>query len=361
MFSNNVDNELLFNKATQCLQKGKNEEAVSLFDQLIMKEPENVHFLNGKGSGLMQAGRLDDAEEVFDKSLSIKDNPMALLNKAFIYGYKNDYDNAILYCDKAIDLDPNLKLMVLDIKNGFIEKKAENSGPDEFNSEAQELIDKANRLKEEESYWEGEHVFELEPVYPKFKKVTFWEAWELYEDAIRKDANCESVVVSYINKLKSSFIQEFMFFDITQRDDFHIESNLSRLKLNIIKQMFLGKNFIRAQALVDEILETIDENDLDAINYKGVLLFYYDEVDEAIECFDKLIETGDEIYSFYAKFNKAFALRRKSMISGDLDYMVQALDIYDEMLKNSSIFNKIKPYQREILDKLQGFMKVPLF
>lgn len=51
------------------------------------------------------------------------------------------------------------------------------------------------------------------------------------------------------------------------------------------------------------------------------------------------------------------------MLSEDLEYKVQALDIFDEMLKqsNADVFNKIKPYQRKILDKLQDFMNVLLF
>ena len=104
MITNNPENRKLFNKATDCLQEGKNDEAVEIFDQLIEREPDNVHFLNGKGSGLMQSGYLDEAEEMFDKSLNIEDNPMAYLNKAIICGHKNEYDNAIEYCDKILDL-----------------------------------------------------------------------------------------------------------------------------------------------------------------------------------------------------------------------------------------------------------------
>ena len=112
---------------------------------------------------------------------------------------------------------------------------------------------------------------------------------------------------------------------------------------------------------IQEILTTIDENDLDAINYKGALSFYFDDIDEAIECFEMVSKSGNGVYMFYADFNKAFAFRRKAMITGDYDYMVKALDIYDEMLKDPQSFEIVKPYQREILDKIQSFMNVPLF
>ena len=100
---------------------------------------------------------------------------------------------------------------------------------------------------------------------------------------------------------------------------------------------------------------------MDAICFKGALLFYSDDVDEAIKCFDRLIECDDEIYNVFGEFNKAFVLRRKTMITKDAEYMIQALDIYDKMLKDSFSYDKVKPYQREILDTIQDIMKVPLF
>ena len=54
-FTNSIENELLFSKATQCLQENENEEAISLFNQILKTEPDNIHALNGKGSGLMQS------------------------------------------------------------------------------------------------------------------------------------------------------------------------------------------------------------------------------------------------------------------------------------------------------------------
>ena len=364
MVSEDISNKLLFNEATQCLQEDKNDEAIELFDYLIEREPDNVHFLNGKGSGLMQSGRIDEAEDIFNKSLAMEDNPMAYLNLAIISGHKEDYDSAIGYCDKALELYPSFKDVVQGLRNNYIEKKNEQSGHDfdEFNPEAQELINKANALKEADEFWQGDEAYEsIAPETPKFKKITVWDAWELYEDAIKKDPRCEAMATSQINDIKSSLITEFLFFDISQKDDFDPKSERDMLKLTVMKELFIDKGYMLAQAATNQILSTIDENDLDALDYKGALSFYFDDVDDAIECFDKLSQSDDGIYRFYGDFNKAFVLRRKAMLTGDLEYMVQAMDIYDEMLKDPRSFDKVKPYQREILDKLQDFMKVPLF
>lgn len=363
-FASDLENRVLFNKATECLQERKNEEAIELFEELIKREPVNIHALNGKGSGLMQAGRLDEAEEVFNQSLAIKESEMAYLNKAIISGNKGDYDNAIKLCDKAAELYPGLKDVANGVKNNFIEKMNQNADDDfnEFNPEARALIEKANALKDKDEMWEGDELHnELMKDTPKFKKVTVWEAWRLYEEAMEKDPSCEKRVISYINELKAKLIQEFLFFDISQNEDFNPGRELDHLKLIVMKDILMDNDFTHASIVTKQILTTIDENDIDAINFKGAISFYFDELDEALDCFEKVSKNGNGIYEFFGDFNKAFVLRRKTMVTHDAEYMVQAMDIYDEMLKDPQTYDKVKPYQREILDTLQDFMGVPLF
>lgn len=361
-FTNSIESEVLFSKATKCLQEQENEKAVELFDQLLKREPDNIHALNGKGSGLMQSGRMEEAEEVFNQSLKIKDNEMAYLNLAIINGNRGDYDKGIEYCDKVIALYPGLKDVAIGLKNTFLENKNESMGSDlgQFNSEAQELIAQANELKDKEEIWHDDRISNLQPNMPEFRKVNEWKAWGLYEAAMRKDPKCEALAVSSINEIKEKLIKEFMFFDITQNEDFDPQREIDNLKLKIMMHIYNGE-FTVAMAAVEQILTTIDENDLDALNYKGTLLFYLDEIDESIKCFETIAGSGNGIYEFYGDFNKTFALRRKTMVTGDAEYMVQAMDIYDEMLKDPQTFQKVKPYQREILDTLQDFMGVPLF
>ena len=339
-FTNSSENELLFSKATECLQNNENEEAIELFEKILENEPDNIHALNGKGSGLMQSDRMDEAEEVFNQSLRIKDSEMAYLNKAIINGNSGNYGKAIEYCDKVIELYPQLKDVALGMRNNFMEKMNDgNSKLEGYNDNAQELISKANAFKDENR---------------------IWDAWEAYEQAIEADENCENEVHSYINELKSKLIQEFLFFDVTQKDNFSPENEVCMLKFNVMKHMLLDEDFTLALLATKQIL-SLKEDDIDAIDYMGAISFYFDEIDEAIGHFKSVAEKGDGIYAFFGDFNRAFALRRKSMITGDLGHMVEALDIYDEMLKDPAAYDKVKPHQREILDKLQDFMGVPLF
>ncbi|MBE6493883.1 MAG: tetratricopeptide repeat protein [Methanosphaera stadtmanae] len=362
-FTNSIENEILFDKATRCLQEAKNEEAVILFEKLLEKEPDNIHALNGKGSGLMQAGHIDEAEEIFNLSLKIKDNEMANFNLAIIYRYKKDYDTALKYIDKTIELYPHLRDTAYGFRNEIINDMNKNNiNQEDFSRDAQELIDKANILRDKNEIWQSDELHEeLSPNNKEFKKITLWDAWQLYEEAIEKDSRCEKTVTSLINELKNSLLQEFLFFDITKNNDFNPEREIDKLKLMIMKHIYIEKNITAATSATNQILTTIDENDIDALNFKGALYFYFDELDKAIECFEKVAINGDGVYKFFADFNKAFVLRRKTMVTHDAQYMVEAMDIYDEMLKNPAIYDKVKPYQREILDKLQEIMDIPLF
>ena len=340
-FTNSAENELLFNKATEHLQERENSEAIELFDKILLTEPDNINALNGKGSGLMQSNRMDEAEKVFNQSLSIKDNEMAYVNKAIIYGNFGNYEKAIKCCDKVIELEPELGDIIHAMRADFIEKmnKTNPSNSENYNSEAQKLINKANALKDENK---------------------LWDAWDNYNQAINADADCENKVYFYINELKLKLIKEFLFFNVTMDDDFNPQNEVCMLKLNVMKAMFIDNKFTKALIDTKQIL-TLQEDDIDAMNYMGAISFYFDEVDEAIKHFEAVAEKGSDIYVFFAKFNKALVLRRKFMITRDFNCMVQALDIFDEMLKNPELYDKVKPHQRELLDKIQDIMGVPLF
>ena len=90
------------------------------------------------------------------------------------------------------------------------------------------------------------------------------------------------------------------------------------------------------------ILEN-DETELDILNQKGTLLYFYDRPSEAIECFDECLKI-DKNYS-YALFNKGMVLRSMHKLS-------EALKCFDELLKTPENYEKVKPYQLEILGTL---------
>lgn len=326
--------EELFDQATSCLQNNENEKAVKLFDEVLEIIPDHIHSLNGKGSGLMQAGRMKEAEEVFMYSLSVSESEMAYLNLALIAKNKKDYETAIKYCDKGAEIQPELEDVATVVKNSIKKEMAESSSkivPDDLNAEARQLIAEGDAF---------------------FSEMKYWDALEAFESALVKDSSCANHVNPLIDKTKIKILGKFIYFNIFEQEGFP-NGELDRLKVQSYKEMVIDGNYAAALLAMDEIL-SIDNRDLDALNMKGSLLFYFDRNEEAIECFDKCLEIDNPIQNFYASFNKGLVLRRMYKLP-------EALDIFDELLKEPAAYDLVKPYQREILDKLEEFMGVKLY
>lgn len=320
-----------FSEATECLQNQQNEKALEIFDEILEEEPDFIHAINGKGSALMQMGRLDEAEEVFNHSLEVAESEMAYLNKSIISRKNEDYENALKYCDRAAELQPSLKDLTAGLKHDILKEMGDNSTADmsQFSDEISNLIKEGRSLKAEGKLWDG---------------------LDKFESAIKKNSDCKEIVVPLINEIKDILLRQFLFFDISQKENFG-KSEIDQFKIRILKAIMIDEDPTLAMITVNQALD-IDGDDLDVLNYQGALLFYFDENEKAIECFDKCLSINEDY--IFALFNKGMVLRRMWKLP-------EALDVFDELLKIPNAYDKVKPYQREILDKLEDFMGVKLY
>ena len=292
------------------------EKALNIFDEILEIEPDNIDALNGKGSCLMKLNRFDEADQYFNHSLSICKNSSALLNKGIIFKQKNDFENALTYYDKACKVNPKLENIVNILKNEITNVNDE-IDLSEFNDEANELIKQGIEFKNQ-------------------KKL--WDSLDSFMRAIEADETCKEHVNELIGEIKSIFQKEFLYND----DQFNSDSKIDRLKMQALRALIKENNPSKALTLMDLVLE-LDENDINTLNHKGGVLFICDEYEKAIECFDTCLSI-DKDYS-YALFNKALVLRI-------MNKLPEALQCFDELLKTPQNYNKVKPYQLEILDKL---------
>ena len=74
------------------------------FEELLEIDSENIDALNGIGSAYMKLNNLDEAENYYDKSLSICENSSAFLNKGNIWKHRNNNEKALYYYDKHVKL-----------------------------------------------------------------------------------------------------------------------------------------------------------------------------------------------------------------------------------------------------------------
>ncbi len=287
------------------------EKALEIFDEILEIEPESIDALNGKGSSLMKMNKLDEAEEYFNQSLSICENSSALLNKGNICKHQKNFNNALSYYDQALKINPNLENIINILKSEITDANETN-----FN-ETDELIQKGIELK---------------------NKNRMWDSLDIFMKVIESDPNSIDQAIEHINEIKSVLKKEFIYED----SEFDINNKIDRLKMQAMKALIKEDNPQKALTLMNLVLEE-DKNDINTLNRKGGVLFICSEYQKAIDCFDKCLRINKDYTC--ALFNKAIVLRV-------MNKLPEALQCFDELLKIPQNYDKVKPYQLEILDKL---------
>ncbi len=103
--------EELVQMAHDALNSAQPNRAIKLFTRLHELVPENCDFLNGLGLATRAAGRLDDALEIFDKTLAIDPGFLSgYSNKGLVYTDREEYEQAMAAFAKAFEIDPDYAL-----------------------------------------------------------------------------------------------------------------------------------------------------------------------------------------------------------------------------------------------------------
>ncbi|MBR5504561.1 MAG: tetratricopeptide repeat protein [Methanobrevibacter sp.] len=294
--------------------------ALELFNEILEEEPYNINAINGKGSALMKLHKNEDALKVFDFSLSIEENSSAYLNKGIIAKGNEDYRNALKYFDKALDYNQRLNSIVSLLKNEILETV-------DFETSDIGLLydfeDEANSLIKESFAYR--------------KQNQLWDALDCLEEAIEKDPKCKNSANDLIKKLTLTIKKEFGYREINSKS-----TKINKLKFLTIKSIIVEDNPHKALLLTDKIFE-IDKDDTDALNYRGIIYFSMNEYEKAIESFDKCLSI-DPDYTC-AIFNKGLVFRRMKLFD-------KSLKCFNTVLNYSNFLKKVKPYQEEVLTKI---------
>lgn len=290
------------------------ENALKIFDEILEIEPENIEAINGKGSTLMKLNKLDKAEICFNHSLSLQENPSAFLNKGNICKHRNNLDKAFQYYDKACELNPNLKSIVNILKNEVATNETYLNG---FNEQANELIEKGIKLKNENK---------------------LWDSFETLMEAIAADRTCKKHVNELIDDILIIIEKEFKYDDYK----FDINNKIDRLKIQALRAFNEENNPKKALTLFNLILE-INKNDINTLNHKGGVLFICKKYKKSIECFDKCLNINKNYYC--SLFNKALVLRL-------MNKLPESLNCFEELLKMQENNTEYEAYKMEIIEKL---------
>lgn len=295
------------------------ELALKVFENLLKLDSENIDLLNGKGSALMKLKRFSEAEECFNKSVLINENSCALLNKGIISKNKKEFQSALKFYDRAVQLDSSLCSIALILKNEVIEVIDDNIlNYNSFSNESNEYIKRGIDFRDEGK---------------------FCDAMECFRNAVECDLACKPSVMALMEEVKTLMFNEFMFKTPDLDDE-----TIYDLKIQFFRALLVEEDPAKALTLMDIILD-IDGNDLDTLNFKGCILFLFEEYCEAILCFDKCLDIDWQYY--YALFNKGLVLAIMSEFK-------EALLCFDVLLKEHKYEEKAEFYRQEILEKIDA-------
>ncbi|MDX8551864.1 tetratricopeptide repeat protein [Methanospirillum sp. J.3.6.1-F.2.7.3] len=94
--------------AKQYLIEGKNIDALDLYDQLLLKRPNNSELWNNRGVALLRMGNCTSALQSFIKALELENQSVPIrTNIADAYSCSGEIDKAILYTNEALVIDPD--------------------------------------------------------------------------------------------------------------------------------------------------------------------------------------------------------------------------------------------------------------
>jgi tetratricopeptide (TPR) repeat protein len=249
---------------------------------------EALNAYNLKGSILNARDELDGAEICFDTVINGFDDmdSCAWMNKGIISKKRKNYELALECYDKAlIEAPEGIADVVAGAKNevmSMMRADLKDADLDEFSAKAKELIENGIDSKENQDYW---------------------SAFDCFEQARDEDPSCATVAEAMIEDTKEELTKVFYIGPVDDGDD-----EKSQLKRAAVYYVFSEYNPFHAYALNERALNNFDENDAFALNTRGIIYFYLDEYEKAIEAFDRCVEV-DEDY-LYAYLNKAIVLKR---------------------------------------------------
>ncbi|WP_135605447.1 tetratricopeptide repeat protein [Methanococcoides sp. NM1] len=271
--------------------------------------------LNNEGLAFYELNEYDKALEYFDKALEINpDYVDAWNNKGLTLNKLNEFENASESFDKALDINPD-DADLWNNKGNTIKNLANYNSDYTRTVTTYAKMQVINQYKESITYFDK--ALEIEPNHA--------DAW-----------NNKGLTLDKLNEFENASESFDKALEINPDD-----ADLWNNKGNTIKNLanYNSERAITKYAIIqandqykesityfDKALE-IDPNHADAWNNKGFALFSLSSYPEALECFDKSIELNPD--NADAWFNKGFLLsRRPNTYEEGIDCLDKSIELY---------------------------------
>ena len=249
----------LIKKGASSSALGNHLEAIDYYDKALALNPTDINLLsvilNNKASALNWIERFDEALELCDKAISLKEYAMPWANKGIICFKQGKYKEAIDYYDKAIELYPTLSRAYFDKGRALNELK--------LYDEALHSYSKAININPKHV----NAIYNKGLIYYNISK--FSEAMRCFDDALAIDSNHFDAW----NYKASTLIKLGRFSEAMDSLNVVLEKEPSNLLAcqNMAFALFSTSNFKRALIVINHAL-SINGTDKWAIDFRQSVL-----------------------------------------------------------------------------------------
>ncbi len=334
-----------YNKGTLLLKMERFWEALKVYDDSLKIDKKQIDVWSNRGKTLEKLGKFEDAISCFEEVLKLDSNSeRALFFKAGVLGRVERFDEGEKTLERLLKINPGNK-NAEEMKKIFLKRiKGGKKMPGEAQKSANEILDifapekeikkeeKTEKEKEDKEEMSKEKIVEKEKLEVK-KIEKNKKYWTERGAKMMFTKRLEDARISFDEALKFGFDEKILQ-----------KKSVVCLKLNKMDEAIL---------CYDKILEK-SPNNSSVFSARGMLLEKMGKLDEALLSFDKSLKLGDE-EALYERVRILKKMRDSEKLLKLTEEILK--DKHDDLemgIIKSSILNKLGRFEENIRF-LKGF------
>ncbi|MDD6207133.1 MAG: tetratricopeptide repeat protein [Clostridiales bacterium] len=270
-----------YQSGMKCLAGGSYEEAEKYFGMALDKKKDKAEYYIADGFAYMKLGDYEKARAQFDRAVLDKENQIVWENnkiayrgKALSYYEENDYENALVFLDKALKISAKKEMDtdLLSYKGDILYRMGKYTDAKEVFSDI---------LKSEKK---NSMIYQ--------KRALVYEKLEQTEQA-QSDLN---QALKYDKKNRELYIQKYLLLNRIKKEDEakKVLEKALNLKVKTARDSCYYGRFLyysgRHKEAVEQLEKAWDDGAYEAYYFLGMLLNEQGDLDKAKLCYQKYTE-----------------------------------------------------------------------
>ena len=294
----NLTYEQLLSKANEEFQCQRYNDSLDLYNQIIQKFPNEIKIepYRGKVLSLAYANKKNEAFKITDNDIKSIFSEKEILNiKSEIYFIDKDYSNALIFINRSLKIDiNNEESLVIKLKILYYMKSNKKDILDCLNK-----IQKINKNNPFAFYYLGK-ISQDEEKYEKAIELYIKSLENHYKNIVEIFENL-GICYQKIQEYKEALIYYEKYSIYIPKEEIYFKMALCSLELKLYNKA--NEYFT--------MCVTLNNNNVEAINYKGICYVNLGNEKKAERNFLKAIEIDCNFHKAYLNLIKLYILKRK--------------------------------------------------